>query len=185
MEKETKFVLVRHGETDYSLVSELGFKGNGLDLAPLSSNGINAVKNMAQRDAFSDASILISSPYTRAMQTASIIGLYNNLDINVEVLLHEWLPDLSFNYKTKEEFVDALRIVKCESLNNNCNNISIEALRHVRDRARQVLSKYLSYNKVIVVCHGIVISSLLDCNFRLSPAEYIEVNSKVLKLEKR
>ncbi len=185
MEKITNFILVRHGETDYSFVNANGFKGHGLDLASLTSNGIETVKKLAKNDVFKNSSILISSPYTRAMQTASIIGKYNNLDINVETDLHEWLPDLSFNYKTKEELLLALRIAKQECINLRVKNINIESLSHVRERTRNVLLKYLSYDKVIVVCHGIVISTLLDCNLKLITAGYIEVDSKVLKLEKR
>lgn len=184
MEKPTKFILVRHGEANYSKVRELGFKGHGLDLAPLSLNGIEKVKELAKKDVFKNSSILISSPYTRAMQTASIIGKENNLDVNVEVCLHEWLPDLSFNYTTKKELIDALRIAKEECLNGNIKNIYIESLIDVKKRAIEVLKKYLTYEKVIVVCHGIIISSLLNCNFKLLPAGYIEVDSLVLKLKK-
>lgn len=185
MENVTKFILVRHGEADYSTTSKLGFKGHGLDLSPLTDNGREKVKELAKKDVFKNSSILISSPYTRAMQTASIIGKYNNLDINVEVLLHEWLPDLGFNYTTKQELIDALRLAKDECINGNIRNISFESLLNVRNRVRSVLTKYLQYDKVIVVCHGIVISSLLDCNFKLSTAGYIEVDSKILKLKKR
>ena len=110
----TKFILVRHGEPTYAEVRELGFKGHGFALAPLTNEGIREVEKTAENEIFENSDILISSPYTRAMQTASIIGNKYNLRVNVEVLLHEWIPDLTHNYNTVEEFTNNIRIAKNE-----------------------------------------------------------------------
>lgn len=39
-----KLILIRHGEPDYSLVTERGFKGHGRDLASLTPEGIEQAK---------------------------------------------------------------------------------------------------------------------------------------------
>ena len=36
------------------------------------------------------------------MQTAAIISKETQLDINIELDIHEWLPDLTFNYDTDD-----------------------------------------------------------------------------------
>ena len=176
----TKFVLVRHGEPTYDEIIKLGFKGTGLSLAPLTPKGIQSVKETAEDKAFENSDILISSPYTRTMQTASIIAKRHNLDINVEPLLHEWIPDLSNNYNTEEKFLELIRIAKhdWELKKQNHNYIcsfKTEALNHVQERAIKALSKYLDYNKVIVVTHGLLISTLFKEKIKLNTAEFIMV----------
>jgi len=110
----TKFILVRHGEPTYEEVISLGFKGHGLAFAPLTENGINEVLKTADSDVFSDSDILISSPYTRALQTASIIGNKHNLMVNVEVLLHEWIVDANNKYNSNDEFIKNIKLAKKE-----------------------------------------------------------------------
>ena len=39
------------------------------------------------------AELIVSSPYTRALQTAAIISRETGLKICIEVDLHEWEPD--------------------------------------------------------------------------------------------
>lgn len=48
----------------------------------------------------------VSSPYTRALQTAAIISQKTNIDITVEMDLHEWMPDLTFQYHVFEECLE-------------------------------------------------------------------------------
>ena len=176
----TKFILLRHGEPTYDEVVKLGFKGTGLALAKKKKKGISDVQETAKNKIFENSDILISSPYTRTMQTASIIAKRHNLDINVEPLLHEWIPDLSNNYNTEEEFLELIRTAKYdwELKKRNHNHIcsfKTEALDHVQERAIEALSKYLDYNKVIVVSHGLLISTLFKEKVRLQTAGFIMV----------
>ncbi len=176
----TKFILVRHGQPTYDEIVKLGFKGTGLALAPLTPKGINDVKETAKNKTFEKADILISSPYTRAMQTASIIAQKHHLDINVEPLLHEWIPDLSNNYNTEEEFLKLIKIAKHDwelkkQNHNHICNFKTESIEHVQERAIQALSKYLDYNKVIVVSHGLLISTLFYEKIKLQTANFIIV----------
>ncbi len=180
----TKFILVRHGKPIYDDVIKYGFRGHGIALAPLSEEGIKEVEKTSKDFIFNDCDLLISSPYTRAMQTASIISSRHQLPINVEVLLHEWIPDLSNNYNTIEEFINNIRIAKYEYKIGKDNphfkySDNIESLVHVRERALSVLSKYLGYDKVVVVTHGLLINTLID-DVKLHTGEYVAVDSKDL-----
>ncbi|MBE5961789.1 MAG: histidine phosphatase family protein [Lachnospiraceae bacterium] len=89
-----KIVFMRHSEPDYSFVEERKFIRHGLDLAQLSENGIQIAERASWDSRLDDAEIIVSSSYTRALQTAAIISKNRNLDIKIEVDLHEWIPDL-------------------------------------------------------------------------------------------
>ena len=156
----TDFILIRHGEPDYSLVEEKNFKGHGCDLAFLSEKGIKQANEIAENPILKEANVLISSPYTRCMQTASIISNKTKLNITGEIELHEWLPDLSFNYQSSNFFKDnykkAVREYECGGFGSD----QYESIINVKLRVLETLKRYLEYSKVIVVTHGGVIYSL-------------------------
>ena len=182
----TKFILVRHGEPTYEEVISLGFKGHGLAFSPLTENGINEVLKTAENEFFSDSDILISSPYTRAMQTASIIGNKYNLMVNVEVLLHEWIVDTNNNYNSNEEFIKNIKLAKKEwemyLANPNFEfSKETESLLSVRKRILSVLERYCDYDKVIVVAHGLLISMLFEKKLKLHTGEFVVTTSEELE----
>ena len=161
----TKFILVRHGKPTFDEVEKLGFKGIGVNLAPLTEEGMLQVKETAKDEIFKNSDILISSPYTRAMQTASILANELNLDVNVEVNLHEWLPDLTNQYNSKSQLINNLVIAKeeYEDMHESANPLYhpfIEPLENVKKRAIYTLEKYYNYNQVIVVSHSVLIYML-------------------------
>jgi broad specificity phosphatase PhoE len=153
----TKLILIRHGEPDYSLVKERNFKGHGMDLAQLTPEGIEQAINVAKDKRLQGASLIVSSPYTRALQTAAIISKERSLDISIEVDIHEWVPDLAFNNMSDEEVKIAIdECIRCEGEYTNGETKKWERLSVVASRAFKCLEKYLSYEKIIVVTHGMV-----------------------------
>lgn len=152
-----RIVFLRHSEPDYSFVRERKYIGHGLDLAPLTENGIKIAEDISFDNRLDNAEIIISSPYTRALQTAAIISKNRRLDIKIEVDLHEWMPDLSFRYSSKEESVKASEL--CTEYKGVCPNdseIKFENLEAVFTRAKNALLRYKKYKKIIVVTHGVV-----------------------------
>jgi broad specificity phosphatase PhoE len=110
-----------------------------------------------------DAELIVSSPYTRALQTAAIIALHTGLSIKIETDLHEWLPDKSFQYDSGEYSAMALSqcaVHKGERTDNP--ECKWESLREVAERAINAMKKYASMNKVIAVSHGIVIRQFVN-----------------------
>ena len=153
----TKLILIRHGEPDYSLVKARNFKGNGLDLAQLTPRGIEQATAASKDKRLEGASIIVSSPYTRALQTAAIISKERSLDISIEVDIHEWVPDLTFNNISDVEVNTASE--ECISYKGEYTDDNIrkwERISVVANRAFKGLEKYLSYEKIIVVSHGVV-----------------------------
>lgn len=96
-------------EPTYESVSSRHFIGHGRELAELSEKGIQQAKDVSNNKKLKSAQLILSSPYTRALQTEAIISKNSKLDVRVETDLHEWFPDLTFQYDGPKNFVE-LRI---------------------------------------------------------------------------
>jgi len=159
----TKIVFIRHGEPDYTHVYARKFIGHGLDLGPLTPNGVEQARSAATDHRLSGAQLIVSSPYTRAMETAAIISRIVNLDIKVEVDLHEWLPDLTFRDSTEKESHRAH--IQLRSSRGICPpdfTPPFEDLETIFNRVKNCLVKYLRYEKIIVVCHAKVMRQFAE-----------------------
>ena len=168
------FYLVRHGEADYSEMLEKGFFGFGRSFAPLSEKGIKQAEEMATDERLKTAEIIVSSPYTRALQTASIISRETGLKICVEVDLHEWEPDKTNQYTTSEEaFTLTREFNECKGEYPKGQKMRWETLREVRERMRRVADKYANYDKVIFVGHGMAFRTLTYIE-QMKPAQIVE-----------
>ena len=95
-------VVMRHGERNDQHCYDRGFIGQGLELAPLTDNGVKQAEEAAKTPLIDGCSIIVSSPYTRCMQTAAIVSRIRNIPLQVEVDLHEWIPDLLFQNKKEK-----------------------------------------------------------------------------------
>ncbi len=93
-----EIVFVRHGVPDYSLADERRMTQLEKDYAPLHRDCILFIKSQSESDVFSDAAVIVSSPYTRALQTAELINRKLNLELFVEHDLREWKADLDGGY---------------------------------------------------------------------------------------
>lgn len=97
------YCLIRHGKTDYTERNTKIYQGFGVNLAPLSNVGIQEIKNTAKDIRLLGADIILSSPYTRALQTAAILSKELQIDIIVETGLHEWMANKNYIYESDEK----------------------------------------------------------------------------------
>ena len=97
-----KIFMIRHGKADYSYGDAHNFIGHGHDLAKLDEEYIEDVIKTSKDPRLKEATLIVSSPYTRALQTAAIISKETGLDIKIEPDLREWEPDNTHQYKAKE-----------------------------------------------------------------------------------
>ena len=155
----TKFIFIRHGEPRYDEVMERGYVGMGFELGKLSEKGELQAEKRAKDPILKDAELIISSPYTRALQTAAIISRITGIKLSVENDLHEWNPDTKFiyDYEVKDSFNEYL---SSNGILQKHHQTRFEPYENVKKRVDAVLDKYKNYKKVIVVCHGIVISTV-------------------------
>lgn len=164
----TKFILVRHASPNYLKILNMDFnKYYATAFAPLSKKGIDDALVLRDNKIFENSDIIITSPFTRALNTASIINK-NNLELIIEPGLHEWMPDIMGQY-----------------FDNNYNNIGpFESIYSIRKRSLKVLKKYLNYNKVIVVTHKVVIFSLTNMDTKMSGFHEIQIDKNKIKVKR-
>lgn len=146
---------IRHGEPDYSFMTEHSHCSLS-NLAPLTENGkkqaialretINEIKN----------SIIISSPYTRTLQTAFLATGRNDIIIDYDI--HEWIPDKNFTINAGE----IANINKDFNLGIQVIGKPIyESMPEMAKRMQQALNKYNNEN-IIVFSHARIIASYLE-----------------------
>ena len=161
----TAIYLLRHGQADYEPVHERQWPGSMADLAPLSPAGYEQAMAAANRLAEVGASALVSSPFTRTMQTASMVSCRLALPIQVEFGLHEWIPDDSFRWHTLAEVRGFLAdFESCGGEWPPGQRRPWEPLSSVRARATAALGNAVRRMRddgtLIAVCHEMVIRSL-------------------------
>jgi broad specificity phosphatase PhoE len=157
------FCLIRHGETDYSERGTKIYQGHGENLAPLTEQGIKQILRTAKDIRLKDADIILSSPYTRAVQTASILSKELQIDMVIETDIHEWQADKNYHYldsdigerHCKEFNIYNGDYPKGEDLPWENNTI-------LKARLYKTLGKYKFLEKVIVVSHGMLIHSVFQ-----------------------
>lgn len=153
-----KIIFIRHGEPDYSPCDLRGFIGQGRDLAPLTQEGVAQAEKVSINNLLEGSEIIVSSPYTRALQTAAILSKNTGLDLRVEVDLHEFIPDRTFQYKGEEEsYLLHKDFWDYKGVHPEEDEKKWESIDEIISRINPVLERYLNYNKIIVVAHGGVI----------------------------
>lgn len=169
-----KIYMIRHGVPNYSYVDEHNFIGHGNDLAPLDVNYIKDVINTSKDKRLKNAELIVSSPYTRALQTAAIISKELNLNIIVEPDLREWEPDLTFQYKginARGLFED---YYSCGGIKPKNRKVNWESKEDLKKRIEKMINKYKDdYKCVIFVFHQTAIQSIIG-DIKIAPAEIIE-----------
>lgn len=155
------YYLIRHGEPNYSERNTKIYHDIGVELSPLSENGRNQIKDVAKDARLKNVSIIISSPFTRALQTAAILSKELGLDIVVETDLHEWMADKNYSYvddeiaeKNYREYID------CKGSYPEGEIKDWETAEMMRERFVKVLRKYKNYENVIVTCHGMIMEAV-------------------------
>lgn len=150
----TEFIMVRHGEPDYSIVNEWAKIDVAKNFAPLTETGIAQINETILYLQEENADIIITSPFTRCMQGACMMSKALNLDVFVEHDLHEWELDTTHSVRQKH----AIKRLLWQFKNKNWTPKSKwENPDAVKKRILKTLNKYLKYDKVIVSCHAMVI----------------------------
>jgi broad specificity phosphatase PhoE len=68
------FYLVRHAETNWTLVNDRQLVGAANDLAPLTEVGVHQVEALTERLRAQSLRFILTSPMTRAMHTAALLS---------------------------------------------------------------------------------------------------------------
>lgn len=158
--RQMEIVLIRHAEPDYTPCDRRGFIGQGRGLAPLTPAGRACAERYAKDPALAGCERLVSSPYTRALETAAIFSRAMGLPIDVEVDLHEWLVDKGFRDSTSAESVAAAQEFERCGGRYPADGVTRtwETAAEIAARVVPVFDKYLDMGcrKIAVVSHGMV-----------------------------
>ncbi len=156
-----KVILIRHGEADYSNLKDYSVARIGKEIAPLSEKGREQSNEVSNDSRLKGSEIIITSPFTRALETAAIIAKNRGIDIKVETDLHEWIieDDNSIKYKELIQKILKESIIHRGVHSDDCE-FYWEDFKDVSNRALNVIKKYLNYEKIIVVTHAGVIKQL-------------------------
>lgn len=154
------FYFVRHGKTDYSERNTKIYQGFGVNLAPLSDLGVQQIKETAKDERLKGTELILSSPYTRAVQTAAILSKELGADIVIETDLYECLSNRDFSYD------DALveKAYREYQTNHGVHPFGKEQVwedaASIRARVIRVLEKYRHYGKVVIAGHRLMIQAI-------------------------
>lgn len=154
-----KVYFVRHGKTDYSERNTKIYQGFGVNLAPLSEVGIQQIKESAKDVRLQGAGIILTSPYTRAVQTAAILSCELGIDIAIETDLYECLTNKYFEYDDRTVEDGYRDYQKNHGIYPDGEEKLWEDAASIRNRVLGVLDKYRQFDKVIVAGHGLMIQA--------------------------
>ena len=154
------FYFVKHGKSDYSKRNTKIYQGFGVNLSPMSEIGVHQIKEVAKDKRLKGADIILSSPYTRALQTASILSKELGADIIIETDLHEWLANKNYIYDEDETAENSYKeYVENHGIYPQGEEKIWEDAATIKNRVLKVLEKYRHYDKVIIACHGMMIQA--------------------------
>ncbi|GAA1583125.1 histidine phosphatase family protein [Kribbella sancticallisti] len=159
----TQIYLVRHGEPDYAPVDSRGWPGMAADAAPLTPDGAKQAEAVADLLSGIGATYLVSSPFTRALHSAAIIGHRLALGVRVDYDLRDWLPDHTGSWRgvadvrAAQAELDAYGGEWPEGIARPW-----EPLSGVRERAMAALARHTASTDgpVLVITHSMVIRAL-------------------------
>jgi broad specificity phosphatase PhoE len=159
----TQIYLVRHGEPDYEAVDSRGLPGLAADTAPLTPQGTKQAEAVADLLSGIGATYLVSSPFTRALHSAAIIGHRLALGVRVDYDLRDWLPESSGYWRGQID-VRAAQAELDEYDGEWPEGIHRpwEPLSQVRERALEALARHTASTDgpVLAITHSMVIRAL-------------------------
>ncbi len=159
----TSFLLMRHGQPDFSGLEKWNARGWPADLAPLAALGEEQVSRQLDRIADFGPEIIVASPITRALQTAMLVLPRAAVPCKVEFDLHDWVADLSLQRITLEELQKRqYEFDACHGEWPPGETRSWETFSAMRSRVLGVLNRYRDHRRVLAVFHNAPIRSVTD-----------------------
>lgn len=156
-----KLILIRHAKADYSYIKQKKDATMWKNLAGLSELGKKQAIQVSNDNKLAGAELILTSPYTRALETAYIISKEIKLPVNVEFDLREWEQEKSKQFE-EEEFNKMLgEMIRNKGVYSKKCKYKWESLSELGNRVFDVIKKYKNYNKIIVVTHMMVINQFL------------------------
>lgn len=149
----THLGLLRHGQTDWNI----NFLLQGVTDIPMNETGIEQVRLAASAIKPEDWDVILTSPLTRAIQTAEIIARHNGFS---EIIEQELLIERSFG--EAEGLSHEQWRAKYSNLDEIPGGESRTQLAERSKRLLETISKELAGKRVLAISHGALIRALLS-----------------------
>ena len=145
--------LFRHGQTDWNI----NFLLQGVTDIPMNETGIEQVKLAARAIKVEDWDVILTSPLTRALQTAEIIASQNGFS---EIIEQELLIERSFGQ------AEGLSHEQWRAKYSNLDEIpGGESRTQLAERSKlllETISQELAGKRVLAISHGALIRALIS-----------------------
>lgn len=175
----TSFLLMRHAQPDFTGLERLKAAGWPVDIAPLDPSGEQQVIGQMKQIAEFSPEIIISSPLTRALQTAVLVLVELRLPFRVEFDLRDWMPDLRYHRLTMDEL--RARQSEFNGLKGEWPEGETrpwETASNMHQRVSAVLGRYLNHRRVMAVSHQRPIQAVTGASaVELAGLRYLELQS--------
>ena len=150
---DTQLGLFRHGQTDWNI----NFLLQGVTDVPMNETGIEQIKLAAKAIKAEDWDVILTSPLTRAKQTAEIIANENGFS---EIIEQELLIERSFG--EAEGLSHEQWRAKYSNLDEIPGGESRTQLAERSKRLLETISRELAGKRVLAISHGALIRALLS-----------------------
>ena len=149
----THLGLFRHGQTDWNI----NFLLQGVTDIPMNQTGIEQVKLAAKAIKAEDWDVVLTSPLSRAKQTAEIIASQNGFP---EIIVDELLIERSFG--EAEGLSHEQWRAKYLNLDHIPGGESRSQLAERSKRLLETISQELAGKRVLAISHGALIRTLIS-----------------------
>ncbi len=156
-------LLVRHGAVDYGALSAYQpvYEGGRYDFAPLSEEGIRQIDHLVPVLSRWEPGLVVSSPYTRALQTAAILAGRLACRLTVDLALHDWLPVLDGHQPVSAEVV-ATKVAeynRWKLTGTMPPDRTWETDDEMKNRLLGAVNRHSGHGSMLIVTHEAVIKS--------------------------
>ena len=149
----THLGLFRHGQTDWNI----NFLLQGVTDIPMNQTGIEQVKLAAKAIKAEDWDVVLTSPLSRARQTAEIFASQNGFP---EIIVDELLIERSFG--EAEGLSHEQWRAKYSNLDHIPGGESRSQLAERSKRLLETISQELAGKRVLAISHGALIRTLIS-----------------------
>lgn len=177
----TRVVLVRHGESNVTVRRVVGGPRTCDGLSDLGRQQAERLRDRLADTGEVEATVLVSSAYPRARQTAEVIAGALGLDVVVEPGFGEHDPGPDCDGISFQEFVDRFGMPDWESDPHAVTFPGGETIAEFDLRVGATFSRTVRDHQggtIVVVCHGGVIDGLVRTALRAPRTGAFELHTK-------
>ena len=177
----TRVILIRHGESQVTVDRVIGGPRSCTGLSPLGVQQAERLRDrLAETAELRDATVLLSSEYPRAVETAEIIAPSLDLAIETDVRFGEHDPGPVCDGLTFSEFVDRYGMPDWHGDPHGVTFPEGETLARFHLRVGEALSEAIAKHGggvLVIACHGGVVDAVFRSLLRLPQVGSFELHT--------